>query len=101
MGRFLVKIVENKSIQPLFSEYSKTTTILRDLFNDSFSNVYVNDTKEFEEIRKYISQISPDKEKIVKFYDDKEPIFDHFEVTRQIKSSFGKVVPIKQGHILL
>lgn len=95
------KISKNKSIQLLFTEYSKTTTVLRDLFNDTFSNIYVNDRKEFEEISKYISQISPDKEKIVKFYDDKEPIFDHFEVTRQIKSSFGKVVPIKQGAYLV
>ena len=95
------KISKNKSVQLLFTEYSKTTTVLRDLFNDTFSNIYVNDMKEFEEISKYISQISPDKEKIVKFYDDKEPIFDHFEVTRQIKSSFGKVVPIKQGAYLV
>lgn len=95
------KISKNKSVQLLFTEYSKTTTVLRDLFNDTFSNIYVNDRKEFEEISKYISQISPDKERIVKFYDDKEPIFDHFEVTRQIKSSFGKVVPIKQGAYLV
>lgn len=95
------KISKNKSVQLLFTEYSKTTTVLRDLFNDTFSNIYVNDRNEFEEISKYISQISPDKEKIVKFYDDKEPIFDHFEVTRQIKSSFGKVVPIKQGAYLV
>ena len=95
------KISKNKSVQLLFTEYSKTTTVLRDLFNDTFSNIYVNDRKEFEEISKYISQISPDKEKIVKFYDDKEPIFDHFVVTRQIKSSFGKVVPIKQGAYLV
>ena len=95
------KISKNKSVQLLFTEYSKTTTVLRDLFNDTFSNIYVNDRKEFEEISKYISQISPDKEKIVKFYEDKEPIFDHFEVTRQIKSSFGKVVPIKQGAYLV
>ena len=95
------KISKNKSVQLLFTEYSKTTTVLRDLFNDTFSNIYVNDRKEFEEISKYISQISPDKEKIVKFYDDKEPIFDHFAVTRQIKSSFGKVVPIKQGAYLV
>ena len=95
------KISKNKSVQLLFTEYSKTTTVLRDLFNDTFSNIYVNDRKEFEEISKYISQISPDKEKIVKFYDDKEPILDHFEVTRQIKSSFGKVVPIKQGAYLV
>ncbi len=45
--------------------------------------------------------ISPDQEKIVKLYEGKESIFDHFEVTRQIKSSFGKVVPMKQGAYLV
>ena len=85
----------------LFTEYSKTTTILRDLLNDSFSNIYVNDESVYEETRKYISLISPEQEKIVKFYKENTPIFDHFEVTRQIKSSFGKVVPIKQGAYLV
>jgi ribonuclease G len=95
------KISKNKSIGLLFTEYSKTTTILRDLLNDSFTNVYVNDEKIYEETRKYISLISPEQEKIVKLYEGKEPIFDHFEVTRQIKSSFGKVVPMKQGAYLV
>ena len=95
------KLAKSKSVQLLFTEYSKTTTILRDLLNDSFSNIYVNDENIYSEIRKYISLISPDQEKIVKLYKDKTPIFDHFEVTRQIKSAFGKVVPIKQGAYLV
>ena len=95
------RIAKSKGVQQLFTEYSKTTTILRDLLNDSFSNVYVNDEKEYHDIRKYIAQISPEQEKIVKLYNDKTPIFDHFEVTRQIKSSFGKVVPLKQGAYLV
>lgn len=95
------KLEKSKGIQQLFTEYSKTTTILRDLLNDSFSNVYVNDEKEFSDIRKYVAQISPGQEKIVKLYEDKTPIFDHFEVTRQIKSSFGKVVPLRQGAYLV
>ncbi|MCI1640054.1 MAG: Rne/Rng family ribonuclease [Bacteroidales bacterium] len=95
------KLGESKGVKPLFAEYSKTTTILRDLLNDSFSNIYVNDEKTFEEIKKYISIISPEQEKIVKLYKENQPIFDHFEVTRQIKSSFGKVVPIKQGAYLV
>jgi len=95
------RIARSKGVSLLFTEYSKTTTILRDLLNDSFSNVYVNDEKIFEETRKYISLISPEQEKIVKLYDGKEPIFDHFEINRQIKSSFGKVVPIKQGAYLV
>ena len=95
------RLSRNKGVGLLFTEYSKTTTILRDLLNDSFSNVYVNDVKIFEETVNYVSLISPDQEKIVKLYDGKEPIFDHFEVTRQIKSSFGKVVPMKQGAYLV
>jgi len=95
------KIAQSKGVQRLFSEYSKTTTILRDLLNDSFSNVYVNDEKVYEETRNYISLISPNQEKIVKLYNGNEPIFDHFEVTRQIKSSFGKVVPMQKGTYLV
>ena len=91
----------DKSVHLLFSEYSKTTTILRDLLNDSFSNIFVNDKNVFEEVCKYVAMISPEQEKIVKLYNGKDAIFDHFEVTRQIKSSFGKVVPLKQGAYLV
>ena len=95
------KFTKNKGTQLLFTEYSKTTAILRDLLNESFTNVYVNDEKICEETRNYVSLISPEQEKIVKLYTGKEPIFDHFEVTRQIKGSFGKVVPLKQGAYLV
>lgn len=91
----------DKSIHLLFTEYSKTTTILRDLLSDSFSNIHVNDKNVYEEICKYVAMISPQQEKIVKLYKGHEAIFDHFEVTRQIKSSFGKVVPMKQGAYLV
>ena len=90
-----------KTVSLLFTEYSKTTTVLRDLFNETFTNVYVNDPAVYEETRKYVSLISPEQEKIVKLYEGREPIFDHFEVTRQIKSSFGKIVPMKQGAYLV
>ena len=52
------KLSKSKNVQLLFTEYSKTTTILRDLLNDSFSSIYVNDKKEYEEILKDVSQIS-------------------------------------------
>lgn len=95
------KIAKNKTTQLLFTEYSKTTTILRDLLNDSFSNIYINDERIYEETRKYISLISPEQEKIVKLYHDSKPIFEAFEVNRQIKSSFGRVVPMRQGAYLV
>lgn len=95
------KIAASKGIKLLFTEYSKTTAVLRDLLNDSFSRVVVNDKKVYQEAKQYISLISPEQEKIVSLYESKEPIFDHFEVTRQIKSSFGKIVSMKQGAYLV
>ncbi len=95
------KIAKNKNVQLLFTEYSKTTTVLRDLLNDSFSNIWINDPRVAEEARKYVSLISPEQEKIVHLYEGKQPIYDHFEVTRQIKGSFGKVVPMRQGAYLV
>ena len=69
--------------------------------NDSFSNIWINDEKVCDEARKYISLISPEQEKIVHLYEGRQPIYDHFEVTRQIKGSFGKVVPMRQGAYLV
>ena len=52
------KIAKNKNVQLLFTEYSKTTTVLRDLLNDSFSNIWINDEHVAEEARKYVSLTS-------------------------------------------
>jgi ribonuclease G len=95
------KIARSKSTQLLFTENSRTTTILRDLLNDSFSNIYVNDESIYEEVCDYVSLIAPEQEKIVKLYKGSEPIFDYFEVTRQIKAAFGKIVSLRQGAYLI
>lgn len=95
------KIAQSKSTQLLFTETSRTTTILRDLLNDSFSNIYVNDEIVFHEVKDYVMSIAPDQEKIVKLYKGAQPIFEHFDISRQIKSSFGRVVPMKKGSYII
>ena len=91
------KMARSKGVQLLFTENSRTTTILRDLLNDSFTNIYVNDEAVYKEVDDYVTMISPEQEKIVKLYKGHEPILDHFEVSRQIKGSFGKIVSIKSN----
>ena len=95
------KLAESKSVRLLFSENTRTTTILRDLLNDSFTNIWVNDEAVLREVVDYITLISPEQAKIVHFYKGHEPIFDHFDITRQIKGSFGKIVSIKKGAYLV
>ena len=85
----------------LANEINRTAAILRDLLNVSFSNIYVDDEVFFDEIKEYIRTIEPEKEKIVKLYKGSVPIFDHFDITKQIKSSFGKTISFKRGAYMI
>ncbi len=85
----------------LMSEISRANTIIRDTLNDSFSQIVVNDEAMFNEIRNYIRVIDPEREKIVKLYKGAVPIFDNFDITKQIKSLFAKYVSLRRGAYLI
>ncbi len=85
----------------MVSEMDQTSVMLRDLLNESFNNIHVNDEALYEEIRSYIQTIAPQKAEIVQLYQGKEPIFDHYNVAKQIKGFFGRVVTIKNGVYLI
>ncbi len=85
----------------VFQELDRTSAILRDMLNVSFNNVYVNDEVLYRDIKEYINSIAPEKEKIVKLYSGKTPIFDHFGVEKQIKALFGKTVSCRNGAYLI
>ena len=85
----------------MVSEMDQTSVMLRDLLNESFNNIHVNDEKLYEEIQKNIQTFAPQKVDIVQLYKGKEPIFDYFNVTKQIKGFFGKIVTIRNGVYLV
>ncbi len=87
--------------QLVYEETSRTVALLRDLFNPSYENIYVNDQSVFDEVRNYVSLIAPECKDIVKFYKGSVPIFDNFSVTKQIKTSLGRTVTYKHGAYLI
>lgn len=93
-----------KGAQPpkrVLGELNTTTSILRDLLNADFTNIYVNDGKLLDEMKDFIGSIAPGKEKILKFYDGKLDIFEKFGINKQIKTLFGKKVPMASGGYLI
>lgn len=87
--------------QLVYEETSRAVALLRDLFNTTYSAVYVNDSDVFKEVKDYVTLIAPEKAGIVKLYEGKVPIFDNFGVTKQLKSGFGKTVNYKHGAYLI
>lgn len=98
----ITKVQKTNNLPTLvYEETSRTVALLRDLFNPSYENIYINDEAVFNEVKDYVTLIAPDRAHIVKQYTGKLPIFDNYDITRQIKSSFGKTVSYKHGAYLI
>lgn len=90
-----------KSGQKVIGEMGKASSLLRDVLNESFDTIAIDDKEIFEEVRAYTRSIAPEKEKIVKLYTGKSKIFENFGIEKQIKSAFGQSVSLRGGGYLI
>jgi ribonuclease G len=85
----------------ILSEQTKTTSMLRDLLNEDFNKIVVNDRNIFNDTKNYIHRIAPEKADIISYYNNGLPIFDQFGITKQVKAAFGKTVNLPSGAYLI
>lgn len=85
----------------LLSELDKASSILRDVLNDSFNKIVVNDKELYDNTKHYLKSIAPEQIKIVNYHKSSKPIFDSYGVSRQIKASFGKTATMSSGAYLV
>ena len=97
----LAQLRKSKGVELILEESGRSISILRDIFTPDFEAVHVNDAEVFEEVVNYVRLIAPDKADIVKLYKGELPIFDHFAITKQIKSHFGRTISFKRGAYLI
>ena len=76
---------------------SRVSALLRDVLNESFDNVTVDDKVIYEELKQFTKEIAPGKEKIVKNYTGKSKIFESHGIEKQLKTLFGKSVSLANG----
>lgn len=94
------QIVNAHGVIKLFEEESTSNTLLRDILNDSFTKIHVNNTELSNSITSYIEKIAPDKVDIVKNY-NKPLLFEEFNLTTKIKSAFNKIIPLPSGGYII
>lgn len=85
----------------ILSEQTKATSMLRDLLTEDFNRIVVNDKNIYDETKVYIEKIAPEKAGIVGMYQNGTSMFDHYGITKQVKSAFGKTVNLQSGAYLI
>ena len=95
------KLKNAKPRDKVIGEVGRASSILRDMMNESFDAIHVDDEETFEELRSYIRKIAPEREKILRHYNGRNKIFEHYGIEKQLKSLFGQSVNIKGGGYLI
>ena len=85
----------------IIGEMNRASSILRDMLNESFDNIIVDDKTVYNEIKQYIKKIAPEKENIVRHYQGKTKIFEYFGIEKQLKMLFGQTVNLASGGYLI
>jgi ribonuclease G len=87
--------------QPLatcvFEEPDLIERTVRDFLTEDVDRIIVDDHKQFERIQQLIGRISKRSVNKVKFYNEPQPLFDRFNVTKQLESAFSRTVHLKSG----
>ncbi|MBR0310000.1 MAG: Rne/Rng family ribonuclease [Paludibacteraceae bacterium] len=97
-----LRLLQTKQpVSLICEEIGRTTGIIRDLFTPEFNTIQVNDAGVYDEVKAYVELISPESVKIVKLYTGAQPIFDHYDITRQLKTGLGRTVGFKNGGYLI
>ena len=95
------KLQGARKYKKVLSELDKSVTMLRDVMNDSFNKIVVNDEEMHANIKHYLGGVAKDKLKILNLHKGKRPVFDQYGISRQIKASFGKSPTMKSGAYLV
>jgi ribonuclease G len=85
----------------IIGEISRTNSILRDILNDTFDSIVIDNESVYEEVKDYIKGISPDSAHIVRLYQGKIKLFEALGIEKQIKILFGRTVSLFSGGYLV
>lgn len=95
------KIEENvkQSAPPtlLYKDITLSKSIVRDLVDKSVKSIQIDSKKIYKEIQDYLKWVSPHISKKVHYYNGKEPIFDKFNVEKDILNLYRRNVRLPSG----
>ncbi|MEM0938455.1 MAG: Rne/Rng family ribonuclease [Bacteroidota bacterium] len=94
-------LIKAKTKDKIIGEMTRANSILRDVLNESFDSILVDDKELHQEIKSFVKGIAPEKEKIIKYYNGKSKIFEAVGVEKQLKTSFGQSVSMLNGGYLI
>jgi ribonuclease G len=81
----------------VFQEPDLIERTVRDFLTEDVERIVVDHAKACERMREMITKISPRAAKKIMLYSEAQPIFDRFNISKQLESTFTRQVHLKSG----
>lgn len=91
------KISQQPSATCVFQEPDLIERTVRDFLTEDVERIVVDSSAQHDRIRSIIAKISPRSGSKIKLYNDSQPVFDRFGISRQLESAFSRQVHLKSG----
>lgn len=81
----------------LYQEPDLVERMVRDSVTEDIDGLILDSPADFERVKEILSRISRRVRSRIKLYDGAKPIFEHFDVERQLEDAFRRKVMLKSG----
>ncbi len=81
----------------VYAEPDLVERVVRDWLTEDVDRIVIDSREKFERIKEMASRISRRVKSRVQFYDGAMPVFEHYEVERQLDEAMRRKVPLKSG----
>ena len=81
----------------VFQEPDLVDRTVRDFLTEGVERIVVDHPKAYERMREMISKISKRSADKIKHYNEPQPIFDRFGISKQLENAFSRTVHLKSG----
>lgn len=91
------KIKKHNAPNLLYKDATLTKTLTRDMLNSQVESIIVDSTYVFNEVKTYLNWVSPQMLSKLKLYKGATPIFEEFDVDKDIANIHRRTVRLKSG----
>jgi ribonuclease E len=81
----------------LYQESDLSTRVIRDYFTPEIREIVIDHPDTFRKVKEFVGEVMPRYRSRIKQYDNKPPIFTHYNIEEQVQNTFKPEVKLKSG----
>jgi ribonuclease E len=81
----------------VYRERDLVIRTMRDYFTQDIDEIWIDSQDTYDRALEFVSDVMPQKAKIIKLYSEDRPLFSKFNLEEQIESIYKRRVPLRSG----